>query len=153
MVAQLVKNRPAMQEILFRFLDWDRLPTPAFLDFPGAQMVKNPPAIQETWVQTLGWKDPLKKGKAAYSSILAWRIPWTQEPGRPLCPWITKILTRLSDFHFHFSFKDCWHMKVDWLRWNNYFPKDQWIIIQYPAWMKISSKMQATAMGFNGKEQ
>ena len=42
-----------------------------------AQLVKNPPAMQETWVQFLGWKDPQEKGKAAHSSILSWRIPWT----------------------------------------------------------------------------
>ena len=42
-----------------------------------AQMVKNLPAMQETWVQSLGWEDPLEKGKATHSSILAWRIPWT----------------------------------------------------------------------------
>ena len=42
-----------------------------------AQLVKNPPAMQETWVQSLGWKDPLEKGEATHSSILAWRIPWT----------------------------------------------------------------------------
>ena len=42
-----------------------------------AQLVKNPPAMGETWVQSLGWEDPLKKGKATHSSILAWRIPWT----------------------------------------------------------------------------
>ena len=42
-----------------------------------AQMVKNPPAMPETWVQSLGWEDPLKKGKATHSSILAWRIPRT----------------------------------------------------------------------------
>ena len=41
-----------------------------------AQLVKNPPAMQETWVQFLGWEDPLEKGKATHSSILAWRIPW-----------------------------------------------------------------------------
>ena len=41
-----------------------------------AQLVKNLPAMQETWVQSLGWEDPLKKGKATHSSILAWRIPW-----------------------------------------------------------------------------
>ena len=40
-----------------------------------AQLVKNPPAIQETWVRCLGWEDPLEKGKATLSSILAWRIP------------------------------------------------------------------------------
>ena len=44
-------------------------------------MVKNPPAIQETGVQSLGWDDPLEKGLETLSSILAWRIPWTEEPG------------------------------------------------------------------------
>ena len=47
-----------------------------------AQMVKNPPAVQETWVQSLVWEDPLEKGMATHSSILAWRIPWTEESGR-----------------------------------------------------------------------
>ena len=42
-----------------------------------AQLVKNPPAMRETWVQSLGWEDPLEKGKATHSSILAWRISWT----------------------------------------------------------------------------
>ena len=46
-----------------------------------AQMVKRLPAMQETWVQSLGREDPLEKGKAAHSRILAWRIPWTEEPG------------------------------------------------------------------------
>ena len=42
-----------------------------------AQLIKNPPAMRETWVRSLGWEDPLEKGKATHSSILAWRIPWT----------------------------------------------------------------------------
>ena len=42
-----------------------------------AQLIKNPPAMQETWVQSLGWEDPLEKGKATHSSLLARRIPWT----------------------------------------------------------------------------
>ena len=46
-----------------------------------AQMVKNLPAMWETWVQSLGWGDPLEKGMATHSGILAWRIPWTEEPG------------------------------------------------------------------------
>ena len=46
-----------------------------------AQMVKNLPAMQEIWVQFLGWKDPLEKEMATHSSILAWEIPWTEEPG------------------------------------------------------------------------
>ena len=48
-----------------------------------AQTVKNHSAIQETWVRTLGQEDPLEKGKATHYGILAWRIPWTEEPSRP----------------------------------------------------------------------
>ena len=44
-------------------------------------MVKNPPAMQKTWVQSLSWEDPLEKGMATHFSILAWRIPKTEEPG------------------------------------------------------------------------
>ena len=44
-------------------------------------MVKNLPTMQETLVQSLGWEDPLEKGMATHSSILVWRIPWTEEPG------------------------------------------------------------------------
>ena len=46
-----------------------------------AQTVKNPPAMQETWVCSQGWEDLLEKEKATHSSILAWRIPWTEQPG------------------------------------------------------------------------
>ena len=47
-----------------------------------AQEVKNLPAMQETQVQSLGWEDPLEKERAPYSNNVAWRIPWTEEPGR-----------------------------------------------------------------------
>ena len=50
--------------------------------FPVAQMVMNLPAVQETWVRSLRWEDLLEKGMATNSSILAWRIPWTEEPGK-----------------------------------------------------------------------
>ena len=46
-----------------------------------AQMVKNLPAMQETWVRSLGWQDPQEEGMTTHSSILAWRIPWAEEPG------------------------------------------------------------------------
>ena len=46
-----------------------------------AHRVKNPPAMQETWVPPLGWENPLEEDMATRSSILAWRIPWTEEPG------------------------------------------------------------------------
>ena len=64
------------------------------IDFPVAQMVKNLPAMRETWVRSLGWEDPLEKGMATHSSILAWRI---------LCIvlGVAKSRTRLSNFPFH----------------------------------------------------
>ena len=52
-------------------------------DFPTAQMVKNLPATQEIWVRSLGQEDPLEKEMAIHSSTLAWKIPWTEESGRP----------------------------------------------------------------------
>ena len=58
-----------------------------------AQLVKNLPAVQETPVQFLGWEDPLEKGEAIHSSILAWRIPWTTVHG------VAKNQTRLNNFH------------------------------------------------------
>ena len=59
-----------------------------------AQLVKNPPAVWETWVWSLGWEDPLEKGKATHSNILAWRIPRTIVHG------VAKSRTRWNDFHF-----------------------------------------------------
>ena len=47
-----------------------------------AQMVKNPPGMRETWVQSLGWEDPLEREIANHSRTLAWKTPWTEEPGR-----------------------------------------------------------------------
>ena len=54
----------------------------SFLASLVAQMVKRLPAMQETRVQFLGWEDPLEKEMATHSSTLAWKIPWTEEPGR-----------------------------------------------------------------------
>ena len=57
------------------------------------QTVKNLLAMQETWVRFLGWEDPLEKGMATYSSILACRIPWTEETGRLQSMGVTKSRT------------------------------------------------------------
>ena len=51
------------------------------MGFPSASAVKNPPAMQDTQVRSLGQEDPLEKEMATHSSILAWEIPWTEEPG------------------------------------------------------------------------
>ena len=78
LLAQMSKNMPAMQETSVQLgigyplqYSWASL---------VAQLVKNPPAMQETWVLSLGQEDPLEKGMATHSSILAWRIPRTEEP-------------------------------------------------------------------------
>ena len=73
---------------------------------PVAQMVKRLPAIQETWVQSLGQEDPLEQGMATHSSILAWRIPWTEELGAGYFPWGRKESGMAERLHFPW-----------WLRW------------------------------------
>ena len=60
---------------------WKLKELPSLWDFPVAQMAKNLPAMQGTQVQSLGQEDPLDKRMATHSNILAWRIPWTEEPG------------------------------------------------------------------------
>ena len=57
-----------------------------------AQVVKNLPVMWETWLQSLGLEDPLEKEMATHSGILAWRIPWTEEPGELYSPWGHKEL-------------------------------------------------------------
>ena len=65
-------------------------------------MVKNLPAMQKTRVQSLGWEDPLEKGMATHSSILAWRVSWTEEPGglqsmgSQICSDMTEQLTQID---------------------------------------------------------
>ena len=89
MLVQQVKNPLAMQErppvaSWVGKIPWrrDRLPTPYSWASLVAQLVKNPPAIRETWVRSLSRDNPLEEGMATHSSILAWRIPWTEEPGQ-----------------------------------------------------------------------
>ena len=65
-----------------------------------AQLVKNPPAMQETWIRFLVREDPLEKGMDSHSGILAWRIPWTEEPGGlHTVHRVTKSQTQLSHSH------------------------------------------------------
>ena len=70
----------------------------------SGSVVKNPPAIQETqemWVQSLGQEDPLEKETATHSSLLAWRIPWTEEPWWATVPRVSKSRTRLKRLSIH----------------------------------------------------
>jgi len=61
--------------------------------FPGASVVKNPPAVQETQVLSLDWEDPLEKDMANLSSILAWEIPWAEDPDGLIVHGVTKSQT------------------------------------------------------------
>ena len=70
------------------------------------QTVKKLPAMQETWVRFLGWEDSLEKGMATHSSILAWRIPRTEEPGS-LSPRVAKSQTQRSHCHFWAHYEAC----------------------------------------------
>ena len=63
------------------------------MGFPGGSAVRNLPAMHETWIRSLGWEDPLEKGMATQSSIFAWRIPWTVDPGRARVHGVTKSQT------------------------------------------------------------
>ena len=62
-------------------IPWRRDRHTVILGFPGGLMVTYLPAVWETWVPSLGWEDPPEEGTATHSSILSWRIPWTEEPG------------------------------------------------------------------------
>ena len=66
-----------------------------------AWWVKNLPAMQETQVQSLGWEDPLEDGMTTHSGILAWRVPWTEEPGRLWAIRVAKSQTRLKQVSMH----------------------------------------------------
>ena len=102
MIAQFVNNPLAMNETPFQFSGSGRS-TGEEIGYPlqyswaslVSQLAKNPPAVRETWVQTLDWEDLLEKGTATHTSILAWRIPCTEEPGR-LQSRGSKSLTRLK---------------------------------------------------------
>ena len=118
-MAQLIKNLPAVQETWVQYLDWDdplekgkathsivlawRIPGTVLgrkeLDTTErlSLTIMECAAMQETQVQ-LDQEDPLEKGMATYSSILAWRIPWTEEPGELR---VVKSQTRLSHSHTH----------------------------------------------------
>ena len=66
-----------------------------------AQLIENPPTIRETWVRSLGWEDPLEKGKATHSSILAWRIPWNSPWGCKESDTTERLLLSLVSPYFH----------------------------------------------------
>ena len=82
-----------------------------------AQSVKNLPAVQETWVQSLGWEDPLEKEMATHSSILAWKISWTEEPGG-----LQSMGSQRVGHDWATNTSILWHCLSLGLEWNWLFP-------------------------------
>ena len=103
-----------------------------------AQRLKRLPPLQETRVQSLGWEDPLEKEMAIHSSTIAWKIPWTEEPGRlHVVHGVAKSRTRLSGFtSLHFTLQLHVHKKiVDFA-----FHFSEGIIATIVYWSKIKNK-------------
>ena len=102
-------------------------------DFPGGSHGKKSACSGRTWVQSLCWEDPQEKGMATHSSILAWRIPWTQEPGVGYSPWGRKE-TQLSDQHFRNKVISSshlhLHLKKNGHQFSLYIPFDHRVTIQ-----------------------
>ena len=67
------------------------------VSFPGGSDSKASTAVLETWLQSLGWEDHLEKGMATHSSVLAWKMPWTEEPGGLQSMGSQRVWTRMSD--------------------------------------------------------
>ena len=88
---------------------WPSYPCQDLLNFNN--LVKNPPAVWETWIWSLGWEEPLEKGKATHSSILAWRIPWTHSPlnckESDMTEWLSLTYHWFIHSFFHF-------VSIDW---------------------------------------
>ena len=85
-----------------------------------AQMAKHLAAVQETRVQSLCWEDPLEKEMATHSSTLAWKIAWTEEPGRLHSPWGRKESDTTEQLHFHLESRDWQNVQVrvlDYWKW------------------------------------
>ena len=102
-----------------------------------AQRLKRLPAMWETWVQSLGLEDPLEKEMATHSSTLAWRIPWTEEPGELQSTGlhgVAKSRTRLSDFTFTLSDAVFQHETYEKKYNQKYYFKQHWMSPWYKNW-------------------
>ena len=81
----ILKKLSVLQEKIYNYMQSGKQHMNKIRDSLMAQTVKHLPTERETWVQSLGWEDPLGKEMATHSSTLAWKIPWTEEPGRLQC--------------------------------------------------------------------
>ena len=90
-------------------------------------MVRNLPAMQETWIQSLGWEDALEKGMANHSTILAWRVPWTKEPGGSMGRKESDMTEGVTHTHTHTHTQyNSWHTGAgtEWTGKKSYWPEE-----------------------------
>ena len=127
-------------------------------EWNGGSVVKNQPAMREVQVWFLGWKDPLEKGMATHSSILAWEILWTEEPGyrprgcrRVRCDLATKQQQLLTPQH------RAWKQSAEWIQWVTKRPHIVWSHLCEMSWManlwrlKIDSWLPRIGVGRLGQ--
>ena len=126
--SQLATEFVCLFVCFYFFLNWSTVDL--------AQLVKNLPAMQETWVWLLDQEDPLEKEMATHSSILAWRRPWTEEPGR-LQPMGHNSWKPLSDFHT-VDLQCCVSFRCT-AKWIYHYPLISSVIYHYRSWLVFSS--------------
>ena len=100
------------------------------MGFPSGSAVKNLPAKQEVQVQSLGREDPLKEGMATHFSILAWRIPWTEEPGRPQSMRSKRFRQDLVIKNNNKSL-GCLHVSAPWLTYKSHIYSASQLPMEY----------------------
>ena len=122
----------AQDHILHALPQTNEVGSQAFWGFPGGSAVKNPPVMEETRVQSLGREDPLEKGMATHSSILAWKIPWTEEPDGLQSTGLQRVRYNLATEHAHYQ-------EVGRLKPNNkiHFKNAIWSLAGLPGWSVI----------------
>ena len=120
-------------------------------------MIKNLPAMQETWVQSLGWAEPLEKALATHFSILAWAIPWTEEPGGH---GVAKNWTQLNGQHYHVS--DAVENDTGIRKWSPKWKLNQvqlnsrnglWVLFKNPEWMDYWTAVHMGLSQLQGSDQ
>ena len=93
------KNKPGKQKVIPSRAKEQVLKLQGKNRLPGGSVVKNPPAVQETWVQSLGWEDPISEEMPTHFSVLAWEIPWTEQPSGLCSPWVQQESDRAQQLN------------------------------------------------------
>ena len=119
-----------------------------YLGFPGGSAVKKPPAMQEMRVRSLGQGDPLGEGMTSHSSVLAWRIPWTKEPGRLQSIGLQRIGHNWSDWAQH-SWERTWSFVIILILETKFIATDNRELVPTWMWHRTRRKESQTVININ----